>query len=64
MTAPLSPAPGRPVLDYELEALLDYTEEHICSSCAKEFRREGDTLCSACRAEIDAAYADLPGAEP
>ncbi len=34
----------------------------LCSRCEVDRRRKGDTLCRACRLEIDLAYADLPGA--
>lgn len=35
-------------------------EEPLCDQCQASFRREGDTLCPACRADVDEAYGDLP----
>lgn len=36
----------------------------LCDRCAASFRAPDDTLCTACRVDVDGTYADLPGAEP
>lgn len=37
-------------------------DEPLCDRCNASFRAPKDTLCAACRYEIDELYHDLPGA--
>jgi hypothetical protein len=36
--------------------------DNLCERCPTGWRVVGDTLCAACRREVDALYHDLPGA--
>lgn len=46
------------------EDLAIFDDAPLCTRCAASFAIDGDALCAECRYEIDAAFADLPGAEP
>lgn len=49
-------------LNAAIDEVLPASDEPLCERCEASFRLEGDTLCAACRADVDASYADLPGA--
>jgi predicted amidophosphoribosyltransferase len=46
-----------------LDDVMPTEAEPLCDRCSASFRAPDDTLCGECRAEIDAGFADLPGAE-
>lgn len=48
----------------ELREIMPDLDEPLCGRCEASFPAPGDTLCAACRYDIDTEYADLPGASP
>jgi len=44
-------------------AVLEADDSPLCELCGASVALDDDTLCSACRRELDDTYADLPGAE-
>ena len=56
MTHPLL---ARAHLEAVAVAAMDDAREPLCRECHASFRRDGDTLCEACRYDVDETYAEL-----